>query len=127
MEHGLELFFGDFLDGAVDAIAGVVNEDINVTESGRGEARYGLDLGGPGDVEDEDASGIGVESRQVVKLGGVAGRCKDAFAAAEQFAGEQSAEAGGTAGDEPDAGSGGGGHEDSLLFGLPDQDAATNQ
>ena len=36
LKHGLELFFRDFFYRAIQAVAGVVHEDIDVTEGGNG-------------------------------------------------------------------------------------------
>jgi hypothetical protein len=44
-----------------------------VAEGGDGLLGDGLDFGGPGDVEGEDAGGVGVKGGQVVDLRGVAG------------------------------------------------------
>ena len=70
-----------------------------MAERGERDGGDGLDLGGLGDVECEDAGGVGVEGGQVVDLGGVAGGGDDALAAVEQLAGQQRAEAGLGAGD----------------------------
>ena len=104
LKHGLELFFRDFFYRAIQAVAGIVHEDIDVAEGGNGLLGDGFDLSRVGDVEGEGAGGGGVLMDQVFDLGDVAGGGDDAVAAAQKLLSEQTAEASGRSSDEPDAG-----------------------
>jgi len=109
IEHGADFGVGDFFDGADDAIAGVLDEDVNAAEGGDGGGDGGFDLRFAGDIAGESKDVVAVLGDEVAEGFGLAGGGDDAVAALEKLFGEDASEAFGGSGDKPDFG-----HEWSL-------------
>ena len=60
LEDGHELIFGSFLDGAGEAIAGVVDEDVDRAEAGSSLSHDGEHLRGVSDVKRVGLGAVGV-------------------------------------------------------------------
>jgi hypothetical protein len=92
-----------FLDGSNQAAAGVVDEDIDAAELGDrllDEAGEGVLLG---NVEGQDAQGVGDAGSEIVEGRGIAGCGNDEVALGEGDLSEGATETGRRTRDEPDA------------------------
>ncbi len=111
---GAEFGIGSFLDCADDAVAGIVDDNVDAAEAAdRGRDRL-LSIAGDGHIELVYEDTVRSFRGERVKLADRSGGGDDVVAAIERIARKRHAEAGRGAGDEP--GGGDGGHDLLLPF-----------
>jgi hypothetical protein len=97
-----ELLVRDLFDGAEEAVAGVVDDDVELAEVLVGTLDGGEHLVAVGDVELEGEHGVAVLFDQIYQCVGVAGGRGDLISAFQGGQYELPAEALGCSSDEPD-------------------------
>ena len=101
LEHGFELVFRHFFDCAIYAVAGVVDQYIDMPEGCNGLPRGYFNFGRLGHVEREGPRRLWVFGLQVLHFCQVPRGSGHPLPAFEQFLSQQPSEAGGGAGNKP--------------------------
>ena len=98
-----DLVVGEVFDGAVESVAGVVEEGVDASEAGQAGLDGGFDGGGIGDIALGELDEVGIDPGEVGAVAvGVAHCGDDGMPAQSQLFGGGEAEASGCAGDQRD-------------------------